>query len=286
MAVILDSKDLAKLDKEFAVESKVWTVLKEGAKDITEADFAGVNEVRVNIMTGFTESDYVRNGKNERKQVSVTKETKKLEKQIWMAYDLDTLDESENGSYNPATLIEEHRRRIAIPRKDRSAVERLLGNSGKLVEEEATEKNSLDIYDAAEQYMTDEEIVGPFVMFVSSAYYRKLKANEKVSKTFRVDEMNISGIDRRVGMLDNEIPIIEVPKNRLQVDEEKEINFILVPTRVAMPIEKYNDVSLIPASSDREGYRDTIKGLEYYDLIVLDNAKKAIYVSYQSATKK
>ena len=82
-------------------------------------------------------------------------------------------------------------------------------------------------------------------------------------------------------MLDNDIPIIKVAKSRLQVDATKKINFILVPLHVAAPIEKYNDVTLIPASQDRDGNRDTIKGTDYYDLIVLQKARPAIYVSYE-----
>lgn len=280
MAVLLDSKDLAAVDQEFAVESKVWSVLAQGAKDITEADFVGVNEVRVNVMTGFEQKAYTRNGTNGRSKINVTKQTRKLEKEIWMGYDLDTLDQSENGSYNIDTLVETHTRQVAIPEKDVTAVLRLLQNSGKLVEEDATTANSLQLFDVAEQYMTDTEVTGPFVMFVSSDYYRKLKGNEQVSKTFTTNEVNLAGIDRRVGMLDNAIPIIEVPKDRLQVDEAKQINFILVPLQIAAPIEKFSDVTLVPRSQDRDGYRDTIKGLNYYDLIVFDNAKKGIYVSY------
>ena len=66
MPVILDSKDVALIDKDFASESQVWELLKEGAKDITESDFVGVNEVRVNVMKGFTKADYKRNKDNER----------------------------------------------------------------------------------------------------------------------------------------------------------------------------------------------------------------------------
>jgi hypothetical protein len=117
-------------------------------------------------------------------------------------------------------------------------------------------------------------------MFASSAYYKALKNNEKVSKTFTTNEVNISGINRKVAQLDNDIPILKVAKSRLQVDPTKHINFILVPLRIAAPIEKYNDVTLIPASQDRDGNRDTIKGTNYYDLIVLEKARPAIYVSY------
>lgn len=281
MAVILDSKDLAQIDKEFAADSQVWDVLSQGAKDIKAADFVGVKEVRINKMSGFTASDYKRNENNTRSKISVEKETRKLEKERWMSYDLDALDQSENGSYDVANVVEEHTRLIAIPEKDRTAITRLLENAGELVLEVATTENSLELYDNAEQYMTDKEVVGPYVMFCSSEYYKALKNNDKVAKTFSVNEVNMNGVNRRVAQLDGSLPIIQVAKNRLQVDATKKINFILVPQRIAAPIEKYNDITLVPASADRDGYRDTIKGLDYYDLIVFDNAKPAIYVSYE-----
>jgi hypothetical protein len=295
MPVILNSKDLEQVDKEFAAESQVWEVLKGGASDVTDSDFTGAKEVRINKMKGFTASDYKRNANNDRAKIDVSKETVKLEKERWMAYDLDVLDQSENGSYNVAAVIEEHSRLIATPEKDKTAVERLLQAAFKEAEEDDTEgkyvgktvietitiANSLAVFDNAEEYMTDAEVVGPFVMFASSAYYKALKNNDKVSKTFTTNEVNISGINRKVAMLDNDIPIIKVAKDRLQVDATKKINFILVPLKVAAPIEKYNDVTLIPASQDRDGNRDTIKGTDYYDLIVLQKARPAIYVSYE-----
>jgi|GEM_PF-461944 len=281
MPIALDSKDLAKVDEEFRVESKVWDVLKGGAKDISEADFVGAKEVRVNKITGFQSAKYVRNGENKRSKVEITKQTLELEHEIWMGYDLDALDQQENGSYDTSLVVEQHIKHVSIPTKDTIAVERLVEHSAKMVPEVITTENSLDAFDAAEQYMTDAEITGNLVMFVSSDYYRKLKNNEKVSKTFTVNTQNINGIDRRVGMLDNEIPILEVPKARLQLFEDKVINFILVPLEVAAPIEKFNDVTIIPAEYDADGYRDKIKGLNYLDLIVFDNAKIAIYVSYE-----
>lgn len=292
MPIILDSKDLAQVDKDFAADSQVWDVLRMGSSDVTDADFVGVKEVRINKMKGFTAADYKRNEVNGRAKIDVSKETVKLEKERWMAYDLDALDQSENGSYDVAAVVEEHARLIATPEKDTHAVKRLLesaenqdlvaeGYVGKMVKETITTANSLLAYDAAETYMTDAEIVGPFVMFVSSDYYSALKNNDKVSKTFTVNEVSMNGINRKVAQLDGDVPILKVAKSRLQVDPTKKINFILVPLRVAAPLEKYNDVTLIPAATDRDGNRDTIKGTNYYDLIVLEKARPAIYVSYE-----
>jgi len=294
MPIALNSKDLEALDKEYAAESQAWELLKVGASTITEADFVGAAEVRVNIMTGFTASDYKRNEDNKREKITVTKETVKLLKQRWIGYDIDMLDQEENSAASVAKAMDEDIRLRSVPEKDKTVFERLSAAAidaktdnpeiKNVVEEKITEENSLKAFDAAEAYMTDAEVSGQLIMFVSAAFYSALKNNSKVSKTFTTNEVNLSGINRKVATLDNDIPIVKVAKGRLQVLADKsQINFILLPINAAMPIEKYNSIDLVPASQDRDGYRDTIKGLDYYDLIVLKNAKKAIYMSKTAA---
>lgn len=291
MPIALNSKDLQQIDKEFAAESQVWELLKEGASDITEADFVGTREVRVNKMKGFTAKDYKRNQDNDRTAITVEKEAVRLEKEDWMGYDLDELDSMENPVYEVGNVISEHRRLISIPRKDKVAVERLVetafavatadGYQGKTVKETITTANALASYDEAESYMTDEEVNGPFIMFVSSQYYKALKNAEGVSKTFSTNEVDIAGINRKVEQLDGlDTFIKKVSKARLQIDSTKHINYIMVPLRVASPVERVNRVDIVPADQDPNGYRDKIKGLDYFDLIVLEKARPAIYVSY------
>lgn len=291
MPVVLNIKDVQKIDKEFAAESQVWELLKGGASDITEEDFVGTKEVRVNKMKGFTARDYVRGGENSRTAITVEKEAVKLEYEDWMGYDLDELDQLENPAYEVETVVSEHRRLVTIPRKDKVAVKRLIdtafaaatadGYQGKTVKETITKANALSSYDDAESYMTDEEIVGPFIMFVSSEYYKALKNSDGVSKSFTVNEVQIAGINRKVEQLDGmEAVIKKVSKDRLQQLTDKHVNYILVPLRVAAPIDRVNKVDMIPASQDAEGYRDKLKGLDYFDLIVLEKARPAIYVSY------
>ncbi len=290
MPVILDSKDLEKIDKEFAAESQVWGLLAQGAKDISEEDFVGVNEVRVNEMQGFTAADYKRNKENERNNITVTKSTLKLEKERWMGYDMDRLDQDENAAYQVGNVIEEHTRLITIPEKDQVAVARLVEAGfneedpqyrGKTVKETITNANVLDSLDEAEEYMTDAEVIGQFIMFAAASTYKALKNADGVSKTFSTNTIQLNGIDRRVETIDgSNIVIQKVAKNRLQVLDDKHINYILVPLTVAKPIEKYNTIDLVPSAQDRGGYRDTIKGLDYYDCLVLKKARPAIFISY------
>lgn len=271
----MDSKYLQQFDKQYAANSQVWDILRAGGSQITDADFVGAKTVLVNKLSGLSSQSYKRNADNDVTPIKVEKEPITLTHEDWAAYQIDNLDTTDNLVATVQNVIEEHRRIVAPVNFDKAAVDAILAKNGKTVTDTITKKNVLEAYDEAEAYMLDHEVSGDFVMFVSSVYYQILKNAAGVSRTFTTNTQNIRGIDRRVSQIDGSVPILPVG---LKHGADK-FAFILTPLSAVSPIIKYSNLTYIPSQYDTKGNRDTVKFTNYYDAVILDNAKEAIYVA-------
>lgn len=273
-----DSKFMQTFDKKYAKNSQVWDVLRGGGAQISDSDFIGAKTVLVNKLSGLASQAYKRNADNEVTPIKVEKEAITLKHEDWASYQIDQLDTSDNLAATVQNVIDEHRRTIAPINFDKVAVDAMLSKNGKMVPDSIDAKNALNAYDEAEAYMLDHDIDGNFVLFVFSAYYQALKNSAQVSRTFSTNTQQLNGIDRRVSQIDGGLPILPVGVNH----GGDKFAFILTPLSAVSPIIKYSNLTYIPAQYDAKGNRDTVKFTNYYDAVILDNAKDAIYIAQPS----
>ncbi len=179
--IVLDSKDLAKIDKEYAADSQIWQPLTAGAKSVTAADFVGAKEVRINKLSGLYNHQNISVTKIMLVQLlALRRKLLVWKNEDWFAYDLDSFDMSENGALQVANVTEEHHRLITVPHRDKVAAQALYdavkdNPNGNFVTDTVDADNVLEAYDTADAYMTDNEIPGGYVMFVSSKFYNLFK---------------------------------------------------------------------------------------------------------------
>lgn len=277
----MDKGYISDFDKKFAMNSQVWDVLRSGQSQINDSDFVGVDTVLINKMSGFNTTEYKRNEDNEVTPIKIEKEAVKLTHQDWASYQIDDLDTSENLAATVQNALEEHRRLLVPKQFDNVAVDAMINKNGKTVTDTIDSKNVLAAYDEAEAFMLDHEVGDNFVMFVSSGLYQALKNSATVSRTFTTNTQQINGIDRRVSLIDGSVPIIPVSASH----GGNKFGFILTPTSAVSPIIKYSNITYVPSQYDTRGNRSTVKYTNFYDAIVLDNQKDAIYVANPTSSE-
>jgi hypothetical protein len=188
---------------------------------------------------------------------------------------LDKMDDEESGAEGIIKAFNEYLRQVVVPAVDTYRFSTLVSNAGTTVEETSTAANIIDQLEAGFKSFEENEVpVEGSIIYMTPATKSFLQLSSDLSRYVSYGTFN-GQIDNRV-MYFNGAKIVTVPSSRLGTD----IQFILVQPKSVLSCVKHN-----PSKFWAE-----IPGLDasqidfrlYYDLFVIANKNKGVYV--QDAT--
>ncbi|MEG0475028.1 MAG: hypothetical protein RR548_04945 [Carnobacterium sp.] len=283
------TKFLSVLDQIYARESLTSMLETSGVK------FDGTKTVKYPKISMDGAGDYDRDAGYAQGSVSVEYESKVLEFDRGRKFRIDVLDDDEAAFELFRTAVTEYVRTKEIPETDAIRFSRLCTYAGKTVASD-TFTSPVDLYDDAEQYLTDAEVTsGDLIMYCSAEFYKALKNDPKIQRRINSEKV----IQRNVTSIDEVTEIIKVPRSRFYdvielldgktagktaggfkytVGTSHEVNFILLPKSVAKAITKRKNTKIINPDVNQSADAYDVMYRTFHDLIVDDNKKKAIYV--------
>lgn len=294
--ITLNQTDLALVDLEYKKAGLVAPYFLVSAEAIGWID---AQTVRVNkiVVSGLSNHNRTGSGTpNVRGTVSMTKQTRTLERERSAFYELDDLDTMENPQFEAGLVLGEHMRTQVVPENDAFTVSEMYQNAGTTVLETLTNATILTAIDTAAETMNDAEVpVEDRLLFVSNNIYTLLKNSTGIDRQYYVNyetTMMVAGIERRVMSFDG-MPVIPIPRARFwtQIDLDdpgfaptpvtaRGINFIMVHRRAVLEVLKSEKAVITSLDDSSEnGFGTLLKHRIYCDTIIWDNKEPGIYAS-------
>lgn len=264
--------------------------------------FIGTNKIKLPKISLDGAGDYNRSTGYADGDVSISYSEHELTYDRGRKFSIDVIDDDETAFDAYRTIQTEFVRTKEVPEIDATRFAEIYakasaGSGTVVAADDVTE--ALALYDAAEEALSDNEVdVNNLVMFCSNAFYKALKT--KLAGSGRIDYMNNNGqVDRRIMMLDGQVPIIKVPAGRFYsqitlndgttggqeaggyvgtVTTGYALNFILADRNALQGYVKRNNSKIIAPEVNQTKDAWDIAYRFHHDLIVPENATAGIYI--------
>ena len=271
------------------------------------AIWIGTNKIKVPKIAVQGLGDYDRVNGYTKGNITVTYGEYELQYDRGRSFGVDIIDDDEAGFQVYATASTEFVRTQEIPEMDAIRFSTLFGLAGNTEAVLYDKTTALGGYDNAREVLFEADVPeDQLLMFISPQYNTFLKQDTSIARRVDVDKtvFTMNGIDRRVNMLDSEVPLIRVPRNRFFdtislldgttggqegggyapiAATSKYLNFILGDRRAMKAYTKHNVKKVISWLDNQTSDENLVFFRVVHDLVVFDNKVNGIFASSQVA---
>lgn len=277
MAINYAEKYSGIIDEKF-VQSSITNIAVN--KDF---EFDGVNKVNVYSIPVVPLNDYnlaaASNRYGNPVELGNDVQTLELTQDKAFSFSIDKRNyEDTMLAASAASALARQIQQVIVPTIDKYRIAKLVTSvhPDQLVEETLTEETAYSAFLDASMVLFDAYIPSNGrVVFVSPAFYKAIKLDKNFTQSGdKAFDIAVNGV---VGKIDN-TAVVVVPTDYLPDN----VNFIIThPSAMTSPI-KLSDYKQHESPQGIDGW--LVEGRIYYDAFVLNNKKKAIYVSIKPAT--
>jgi len=286
-SIALAQNYLAVVDEVYKNESK--TIDLDFAN--SEIQFLGANTAKVYKLSMDGLGDYSRNTGFPNGSVTGAWETLTLSKDRGTRFMLDRFDDEETKGLTLGRLARNFEREWVVPEIDAYAFAKMYSGTGNTVVSAAITVGTTDVpslVDAGSQVLDEAEVPREGrILYVSPKAYAGLKA--KITRYLANEREAVKAVEKY-----DDMKVVVVPPNRFASAITQNsgsgtfgfapstgayhINFMIVHPEAVKKAIKHNVPGIITPeyNNDADGY--IIKYRAYYDVFVLDNKAKGIYV--------
>ena len=219
-------------------------------------------------------------------------------------FDVDVLDDDEAAFDVFRLAAIEYVRTKEIPETDAIRFSEMFAKadagSGTVVTADIAADEALDAFDDAEETLGEAEVgEANRIMWISFEFNKLLKQDTAITRRIDAGDVTVNGINRRVELLDGQVPLIKVPRSRFYdiillndgvtggqetghfepiVATSRELNFIMADRGALNAVTKRRVSKVISWQDNQTADANSVYYRNHHDLIVPENKTPGIYV--------